>query len=730
MEQRYEILDLIATGGMAEIYRARVFGAGGFEKKVVVKKILPAYTRDEEFVEMFIEEAKLAGTLQHGNIVQVYDLGVADGEYFIVMEYVNGRDLGDLMHYAGQRNVPVDLREAVYVVRQVCAGLDYAHRKLGPDGKPLGIIHRDISPQNVLLSYEGEVKLTDFGIAKAKTRVQRTQVGFLKGKYGYMSPEQARAQPLDNRSDVFNVGILLYELLVGERLFIGSSDFSTLNMMRNAAIKPPSKVKSDLPEGLEAIVMKALAAKPEDRFQSAGEMERALTRFSFEMSLVATAGDVARLMERVFGKPRTDAGGAKGTRVIALAALPSAVGPGEAGEKKRPRTIALGPASKAKPTRADSGNKKRAKSEVVDEAPPPAPEPEPEPEAPKPSKAKSSAAPAPEKSRAKRRERDGASRAAPRKPRTRDDETSRLPARSSTEEVRGGPARPSARTARRAGVSLPLVALVYLLCLALPFGGLAYAFWPDDEGALPVLREVEAERRARQAEAAGTETRRAPHAPEALIVVDTDVPGAVVSVDGVRAEGSAPLLVPVDPNAEVALEVTSPGHQTWRGSARIADGARVARVSAELGPETGRLFVASRPRGADVFVNGERAGTAPTRIDDLPRGEHRVRLTAEGHGPWEGVVDLDRGVARLNVQLVPERQMGRLEVVTATPPVRLLVDGDRVLLPAEGETLAVASGARRIRVEGAGGVSRDYRVEVPAGGRVRLFVDLSGDAGG
>ncbi|MDF1564723.1 MAG: protein kinase [Deltaproteobacteria bacterium] len=323
MSKRYEILDLLATGGMAEIYRARSIGAGGFEKPVVVKKILPNFTSDPEFVRMFIEEAKLAAELHHGNIVHVFDLGTtASGEYFIVMELVHGHDLGDLLHDATRQGLSIGLGEAIYIARQVCAGLDYAHRKLDAEGRSLRIIHRDVSPQNVLLSFEGEVKLTDFGIAKARSRTQQTQVGFLKGKYGYMSPEQARGEHLDQRSDLFNVGILLYEMLAGERLFQGSNDFSTLNQMRNVEMVPIERLCADLPERLVSIVHRALAPGAGDRFQSAAELDKALARLSFETSLVMSAGDLAALMERVYGRPSSKPGEPGATRVIDLQALP------------------------------------------------------------------------------------------------------------------------------------------------------------------------------------------------------------------------------------------------------------------------------------------------------------------------------------------------------------------------------------------------------------------------
>jgi serine/threonine protein kinase len=353
MAGRYEILDRLATGGMAEIYRARAIGAEGFRKLVVVKKILPSFTSDPEFVRMFVEEAKLAAKLHHGNIVQVYDLGRSeDGEYFIVMELVEGHDLGDLLDDLGRRGERLGVGEAIAIARQVCAGLDYAHRKRGADGKPLGIIHRDVSPQNVLISFEGEVKLTDFGIAKARTRAETTQVGFLKGKYGYMSPEQARGEALDQRSDLFNVGILLYEMLAGERLFEGSDDHSTLHQMRNAEVVPLVKVRADLPEALTSIVQKALAPRPEGRFQSAAALDQALAHLSFDLGVVVSGADLARRMEQVYGRPSSSPEIPSGTRVIDLQGLadggprafstePLAAGAGA--PAPRPPTVSLQP---------------------------------------------------------------------------------------------------------------------------------------------------------------------------------------------------------------------------------------------------------------------------------------------------------------------------------------------------------------------------------------------------
>jgi len=225
---KYYLLERINVGGMAEVFKAKTFGVEGFERLLAVKRILPNIAEDEEFITMFIDEAKIAVQLQHANIAQIFDLGKVDDSYFIALEYVNGRDLRSIFDRMRSRGEALPIALACHVMMQVCEGLDYAHNKRDGQGRELHLIHRDISPQNVLIGYDGEVKLIDFGIAKAAGKASTTQAGILKGKFGYMSPEQVRGLPIDKRSDIFAVGIVLYELLTGERLFVGETDFSTL----------------------------------------------------------------------------------------------------------------------------------------------------------------------------------------------------------------------------------------------------------------------------------------------------------------------------------------------------------------------------------------------------------------------------------------------------------------------------------------------------------------------
>ena len=287
---------------MAEIYLAKSFGAAGFERLLVIKKILPHMAEDEEFITMFIDEARIASTLNHSNIAQINELGKEGGAYFIAMEYVHGKDLSRIYDRSVQskRNIPIPL--AVLIASRICEGLDYAHRRTDSAGRNLQIIHRDVSPGNVLVSYDGDVKLIDFGIAKATNRMGRTTAGTLKGKFGYMSPEQVRGLPLDHRSDVFTVGILLYEMLTGERLFGGESDFGTLEKVRNAIVTPPTTYNAKIPKQLEKTVLRALAKDPEERHDWASDLQEDLVRFLMHDGSLITGKSLASFVRDLFSK--------------------------------------------------------------------------------------------------------------------------------------------------------------------------------------------------------------------------------------------------------------------------------------------------------------------------------------------------------------------------------------------------------------------------------------------
>ena len=293
----YVLLEQIAVGGMAEIYMAKIRGVAGFEKFLCLKIIHPNYADDEHFIEMLIDEAKIAVGLNHVNIVQIFDLGRDGRTYFIAMEYIDGADLFKIMRRLSEKDVDVPIDTAAFIAQEICTGLDYAHRKRDEQGRPLGIIHRDISPQNILISAAGEVKIVDFGIAKAASRSRKTQAGVIKGKYYYMSPEQAWGDPVDQRTDVFSTGIILYEVLTGQMLYLEEDMHRLVDMVRKADIPRPSVRRAEIPPQLETIVMKALAKRPADRWQTAHEFQAALTNFLFSHAPAFTPNRLARLLE-------------------------------------------------------------------------------------------------------------------------------------------------------------------------------------------------------------------------------------------------------------------------------------------------------------------------------------------------------------------------------------------------------------------------------------------------
>jgi hypothetical protein len=301
---KYYLLDRVNVGGMAEVFKAKAFGVEGFERLLAVKRILPNIAEDEEFITMFIDEAKIAVQLNHANVCQIFDLGKVEDSYFIALEFVHGKDLRAMFDRCKQKpvdgSIAMPVAQACFVVMKACEGLDYAHNKRDGQGREMHLVHRDVSPQNILISYEGEVKLIDFGIAKAAGKMSKTQQGILKGKFGYMSPEQVRGLPLDRRSDIFSLGIVLYELLTGERLFIGESDFSTLEKVRNVEILPPSTYNRRISDELERIVMKALAKDVEDRYQNAIDLHDDLQAYMYSAGEFYSRKDLAGWMKKVW----------------------------------------------------------------------------------------------------------------------------------------------------------------------------------------------------------------------------------------------------------------------------------------------------------------------------------------------------------------------------------------------------------------------------------------------
>jgi eukaryotic-like serine/threonine-protein kinase len=277
---KYILLEKIASGGMAEVYLAKSTANSGISKFIAIKRILPQFSENPEFIEMFKEEAKIAANLNHGNVVSIFEFGVERSQFFLVMEYVEGQNLRQVLNHLKKKQKYFSIDQIVYSIKEVAAGLDHAHRCLdGATGRPLNITHRDMSPQNIMMSFEGEVKIVDFGIAKAESQMEHTRAGTIKGKFGYMSPEQAEGQPTDLRTDIFSLGIILWELLANDRLFVSNSELGTLKKIRECQIPPLRKLNPSVLPELERICNKALAKDKSLRYQTAAAFHRDLNRF-------------------------------------------------------------------------------------------------------------------------------------------------------------------------------------------------------------------------------------------------------------------------------------------------------------------------------------------------------------------------------------------------------------------------------------------------------------------
>lgn len=299
---KYYLVDPVAVGGMAEVFRAKTFGASGFEKVLVVKRILEKYAEDSNFIDMFIDEAKLSVQLTHPNIVQIFDFGKIEQNYFIAMEAVEGKDLKSVLRRLAKRGEHMPIELACVICHQAAKGLYYAHERSDSVGLPLNIVHRDVSPSNILVSYEGQIKVADFGIADADSGGHETQAGVLKGKYSYMSPEQSLGEALDQRSDVFSLGICLWESLTGHRLFRRTNNLETLEAVRTAEIPRPSSYNPQVPPQLDMVCLRALNRDKDSRFQAASELQHALGDFLLPETIDRLSPRLTAFMHERFGE--------------------------------------------------------------------------------------------------------------------------------------------------------------------------------------------------------------------------------------------------------------------------------------------------------------------------------------------------------------------------------------------------------------------------------------------
>lgn len=296
-QQRYRVIEKLESGGMAEVFRAESEGLQGFRKQVAIKRVLPHLSEKKKFIAMFLDEARISAQLSHSNCVQVFDIGVGDNAYFIVMEYVDGANLKSIAESLKKQGKDFPVPAAAFIAQEICKGLSYAHELTDQNGVPLGIVHRDMSPPNVLVTKYGEVKIVDFGLAKASSQLEKSEPGIIKGKFSYLSPEAAMGQDVDPRTDIFAVGIILWELLAGQRLFLGDTDFQTVKKVQQSQVPPISQINRKVPPELERIVNKALAKDPKARYGTAKELGLDLVRFLFSYGQAVGTFDVAAIVQ-------------------------------------------------------------------------------------------------------------------------------------------------------------------------------------------------------------------------------------------------------------------------------------------------------------------------------------------------------------------------------------------------------------------------------------------------
>lgn len=297
-EQRYRVTQRLEAGGMAEVFIGEALSVQGFKKRVAIKRVLPHLAQNKNFIGMFLDEARLGARLNHANIVSVFDIGAADGTFFIVMEFVDGCNLKKIVEVLRHQGQSFPMKEAVYLCTEAARGLSYAHELLDEEGEELNLVHRDVSPPNILISKRGEVKVTDFGLAKATTQLEKTDPGVVKGKFSYLSPEAALGERVDARADIFALGIVLWEMLAGRRLFLGETDYQTVKLVQQAQVPRLSQINAEVDEEFEALIAKSLARNPAERYQSAAEFGEALMGYLFAHQMKVTSYDMARLVKR------------------------------------------------------------------------------------------------------------------------------------------------------------------------------------------------------------------------------------------------------------------------------------------------------------------------------------------------------------------------------------------------------------------------------------------------
>jgi serine/threonine protein kinase len=721
---KYYLLERVNVGGMAEVFKAKATGVEGFERLVAVKRILPSIAEDAEFITMFIDEAKIAVQLTHANIAQIFDLGKVDESYFIALEYIHGKDLRAIFNRGRARSEPIPVAMACFCIMKLCEGLEYAHNKRDAAGQFLNLVHRDVSPQNILVSHEGEVKIIDFGIAKAAGKSGRTQAGILKGKFGYMSPEQVQGLDIDRRSDVFGVGICLYELLTGERLFVGESDFATLEKVRNVDIMPPSTYNRRIPPELERIVLQALAKDRTTRYQSAMQLHDALQAFMYSSGSAFGRRDLAMYMQRAFSEEisredardqeyasigverRDDVTGLTAFDELEAVSSVSALNlePDDDQPPAAPQSAAdMAPAQRFKGKSTLLG----LPTSAALAAPPSAPSlrPQSNPSIARPGPAVPPLVPRMESIPPGRSGPPGtlgrnpaAGAAPPRVEMDWDDEEM-------STQIYDRPDEPTAGAQPQLGVpavtSAPLVLAVQPAVVPAAWGAAARSA-PAPGAPSPFGPPADSARRTARTEpdlqwpppGEARERRRIVIAlllAVAMLVLvgggmwlmRTPSPGTVhlsttpadvaVALDGMAQTGSSPfVLSQVSPGVAHEIAVTHAGFRTWSLKFQLQPGETMELPPVKLESMESGFVLNSNPAGASVLVDGSlRTQLTPVRIVDLEPGDHHVRIEADGYAPWESSLHVTPGTVLdlPTAQLMPRAA----EAAPAPAPVAVAV---------------------------------------------------------
>ena len=595
---KYVLQDRIGAGGMAEVFRATTDGVGGFRKELAIKRILDRNASDDEFVRMFIDEAKITVSLRHPNIAEVYDLGCIDGAYFIALELVDGRNLADVLRAGKAHRLPLPRALSVHIAREVARGLYAAHSATDAAGQPLGIIHRDVSPQNVLLGFQGAVKLIDFGVAKARSKLVQTTAGTIRGKLLYMSPEQARALPMDGRSDLFSLGLLLYKLLVGHNPFEAPTEQEVMERLKSGYIAPLRSVDPAIEPPLAAAVHGALQRRPDDRPADAHALAVELGEVLQKIAPEFSPRDLRAYLRRLFG---AEAGGTdEGVAAYTSSVSPPPLLGGELEEAPTPALVSSAPPVTGRPTET----------------------------LPRPAVAS-------ERRASFRGSAGAAGRAPPRQP---------LPelAEELTELLRGPDTEPSRPPMPDAGQPTIPLNVFSEQPPALPprRGGLGVVAVAGAAGLGLIALGLVAWFVQGRGVGIGTEAGGSgPVAPTAGLVVESIPAGATVELDGRLVHGAGaggPQRTPARLEGlrpgEHTVRVLLPPHATWERRIDLPPG-EMSRVRARLeAPRTGRLRVRTRPSGAAVFVDGAASGRTPVDLHDLPAGRPlRVLLLLSDH---------------------------------------------------------------------------------------------------